>query len=79
MANLEILQKQHIHFIASMAQDLGILHEMNYRNLCIKIEFEKLRKEGKTIEKIEIILSEKWSNKRKKLTPESIHRIIYQK
>ncbi len=66
-----------IHQIAAIAQRLGILHERAYRDMCIRLEFDRLKKQGVKVEEAEIILSKRFSSKKNKLTPESIHRIIY--
>jgi len=66
-----------IHEIAELAQNLGILNERAYRDLCIRIEFEKLHNSGAKVEDIEYELAEQFSSKEIKITPESIHRIVY--
>lgn len=66
-----------LHHAASLACEHGILNERAYRDAMIKEHFQQLRSEGKTVEECELILSEKWSSKTNKLTPESIHYIIY--
>lgn len=67
------------HYIARLAQDLGFLDERKYRDFCICEQFEQLRQDGLTVEKIELKLSLMFTTKKDKLSPESIHQIIYRK
>lgn len=66
-----------VHEIASLAKELDILNERKYRDLCIKIEFDKMRKEGITVEEAEILLAEQFSYDDAKITDKTIHGIIY--
>ncbi len=68
-----------LHEIAALAQKVGILDERKYRDLCIREEFEKLKRECVKTEDAEIILAEKFSNKFTDLKPETIHGIIYRR
>lgn len=65
--------------VARFAQEFGFLDERAYRDFCIREKFKVLRGEGMKMEKIEMRLSEEFSNDDRKLTPESIHRIVYNK
>ena len=68
-----------VHEIANIARNLGILNERAYRNLCIRMDFDRMRREGVRVEKAEIILSEKYSDAKSKITPETIHSILYRR
>ncbi len=68
-----------VHEIANIARNLGILNERAYRNLCIRMDFDKMRREGVRVEEAEIILSEKYSSAKSKITPETIHSILYRR
>ena len=67
-----------IHSIATAAAELGILNETAYRNLCIRKEFEKLRREGKdmgtTVEEVVLTLADKYS-----LSYELVMKIVYER
>ncbi|OGU58292.1 MAG: hypothetical protein A2V66_03635 [Ignavibacteria bacterium RBG_13_36_8] len=61
-----------IHEIARLAKELGILHETRYRNLCIREDFERMKKANKKVEAIELELAEKYI-----ASVENIHKIVY--
>jgi len=67
------------HHIAACAKAYGFLDEKEYRDFCIREQFNKRRSEGMKVEKIELELSEEFSSQKYPLTPESIHDIIYRK
>lgn len=66
-------EKVLIHYVARLAQMCGFLDEKKYRDVCIREEFDQLRKIDKLkVEEIEIKLAQKYS-----MQQDTIHKIIY--
>ena len=68
-----------IHYAAAFAQSFGILNERAYRDLCIRLDFEKMRTQGKKVEDIMYELAEKYSIKESKISEKAILKIVYGK
>jgi len=71
------IKNQYPHEIALRSQQFGFLDERAYRNFCIKEEYDILKNDGMKKEDAVILLSDKWSSKHAKLSPETISQIIY--
>lgn len=63
-----------INQIASIAEKLGILDMIKYRNICIQEEYITMKNDGVNCNDIQFLLSEKYC-----LSQDSIHKIIYKR
>lgn len=78
MSTITDFKEEEIEEMAKMAAGLskvfGFLDEEKHRNFLIRLEFKKLRKEGKSIDGAELALGELHN-----LSKERVHTIIYRK
>jgi len=66
-----------LHETAFKAQKFGFLNERAYRDVCIRLEYDRLKNKGVKLEDAEQILAKQFTSLRHKITAESIHRILY--